>query len=318
MVNIKIIMIYKHLFGPVPSRRLGISLGVDLVPFKVCTLDCIYCEVGKTTIKTLERKEYVIYDEIISELNHYFADNPQLDYITFSGAGEPTLNSRIGDVIKNIKEKYSNYKLCLITNGTLFYDEQVRKEVLDVDLILPSLDAVSDIIFRKINRPNKNLSVDKIVEGLVLLRKEFSKQIWLEIFFVEGLNDTDEEVNLLVEKVKLINPDRVQLNTLDRPGTERWVQPLCEEKLKRIANKFSPFPVDILTRKQTNVYKNKIPEDVEEIILSTIKRRPCTAEDISQMLGMKIMEVNKYLAIFEEQNIIEKQNEKNGVFYKIK
>ncbi|MBN1638957.1 MAG: hypothetical protein JW866_08320, partial [Ignavibacteriales bacterium] len=145
--------------------------------------------------------------------------------------------------------------------------------------------------------------------------KEFSKQIWLEIFFVEGLNDTDDEINLLVEKVQLINPDRVQLNSLDRPGTERWVQPLSDKKMKEIAARFIPLPVDIISRKKTNIYENKVDDDIEEKVLATLKRRPCTVEDISQMLGLKIMEVNKYLAIFEEQNIIERIND---VFYKIK
>lgn len=308
-------MKYKHLFGPVPSRRLGLSLGVDLVPHKVCTLDCVYCEVGKTTIKTLERKEYVPYDEIIFELNNYFSSNPQLDYITFSGAGEPTMNSRLGDVIKYIKNNFSEYKLCLITNGTLFFDDQVRKEVLEVDLILPSLDAVSEKVFYKINRPNKSLSVEKIVDGLIQLRKEFTKEIWLEIFFAEGINDTDEEIELLFEKVKLIKPDRVQLNTLDRPGTEKWITPLSDEKLKEIAKRFLPFSVDIISRKKTTIYESKISDDIEQKILATLKRRPCTAEDISQMLGLKIMEVNKFLAIFEEQNLIERTEE---IFYKIK
>ena len=158
-------MKYKNLFGPVPSRRLGISLGVDLVPHKVCTFNCIYCEVGKTTKLTLERDEYIPFEDIKKELDDYLSRDPKLDFITFSGNGEPTLNSRIGDVIRYIKRDYPKYKLALITNGTLLYDPGVRKEVMDVDVLLPSLDAVSDIPYKKINRPVHGLNIDKITQG---------------------------------------------------------------------------------------------------------------------------------------------------------
>ena len=157
---------YKYLFGPVPSRRLGMSLGVDLVPHKVCSLNCIYCECGPTTKLTLDRKEYILYDKVIKELDHYFNNNPAPDYITFSRSGEPTLNSRIGDVLQFIKQKKPDVPVAVLTNGTLFYQKKVRTELLNADLVLPSLDAATDLIFRKINRPFHKFNVLAKILGL--------------------------------------------------------------------------------------------------------------------------------------------------------
>lgn len=177
---------YKYLFGPVPSRRLGMSLGIDLVPHKVCSLNCIYCECGSTTKLTIDRKEYVPYDIVIKELEHYFRNNTAPDYITFSGSGEPTLNSRIGDVIRFIKHNIPGIPIAILTNGTLLYQKQVRKELLEADVVLPSLDAASDLIFRKINRPFHKLNINKYIQGLVNFRNEYKGKIWLEVFIIPG------------------------------------------------------------------------------------------------------------------------------------
>ena len=172
-------MKYKHLFGPVPSRRLGVSLGIDLVPHKTCTLDCVYCECGKTTNRTFERREYAPLDEILEELKNYMNENSEIDYITFSGSGEPTLHSGIGEIINFLKHNYPQYKVAVLTNGTLFYGKKLRDEVKSADLIIPSLDAASCEIFNKINRPYEKLNLDKIINGLIALRKEFSGEIYV-------------------------------------------------------------------------------------------------------------------------------------------
>ncbi len=230
----------QYLFGPVPSRRLGISLGVDLVPHKVCTLNCVYCEVGRTTLLTLKRKEYVPIDAVIAELDEYLAQSPDLDFVTFSGQGEPTLNSGVGKVIDHIKDRYPRYKVAILTNGTLFWDGTVRREVLRADVILPDLDAVSQIVFQKLNRPHHDLDNAEIIAGLKELRQEFSGKIYMEVFMVEGLNDSDSELALLRETLLQLEPDIVQLNTLDRPGTESWVQPMPRARLRQIAQYFAP------------------------------------------------------------------------------
>ena len=148
---------YKYLFGPVPSRRLGMSLGIDLVPKKVCTLNCVYCEVGKTTKLTTNRMEYVKYDKIISELNQFMSNNPKIDYITFSGSGEPTLNSKIGEVLAYVKQNYPDVKTAILTCGALLSSPQLRSELLEADVVLPSLDAATQAVFNKINRPNAKI-----------------------------------------------------------------------------------------------------------------------------------------------------------------
>jgi len=189
---------YKYLFGPVPSRRLGMSLGVDLVPKKVCSLNCVYCEVGRTTTLTIERKEYIKYDKIIEELTNYFNNNPEPDYITFSGYGEPTLNIRIGDIIQFIKQNKPGIPIAILTNGTLLYDKKVRKELMDADVVLPSLDAATEKGFLKINRPPKTLTLEKYIQGLITFRKEYKGKIWLEIFILPNYNDSEKELIMLM------------------------------------------------------------------------------------------------------------------------
>lgn len=151
---------YKHLFGPVPSRRLGMSLGIDLIPKKLCSLNCVYCEVGKTTKLTTNRLEYVKYDNVIAELKQFMGNNAKIDYITFSGSGEPTLNSRIGDILNFIKKEYPKIKTAVLTNGSLLYDKILRTEMISADVILPSLDAASQKVFEKIDKPNPSLKYE--------------------------------------------------------------------------------------------------------------------------------------------------------------
>ena len=225
---------YKHLFGPVPSRRLGMSLGIDLIPKKVCSLNCVYCEVGETTKLTLDRMEYVTFEKVIAELKQFMSSNPKIDYITFSGSGEPTLNNRIGDVLNFIKKEYPKIKTAVLTNGSLFYDKNLRKELLDADVILPSLDAASQYVFKKIDRPNIELNIETYIQGLVDLRKEYRGKIWLEILLLKGYNDSKKELKLLKEAILKIQPDSIQLNTLDRPGTVHDLIPLTKKEMQGI------------------------------------------------------------------------------------
>ncbi|MEA2095587.1 MAG: radical SAM protein [Candidatus Cloacimonadota bacterium] len=308
----------KYLFGPVPSRRLGISLGVDLVPHKVCSLNCIYCEVGRTTNLTIERKEYIPINEVIAELQNYLDQKPELDFVTFSGQGEPTLNSGLGKVIDFIRDYYSQYKVAVITNGTLFWDEEVRREVSRADVILPSLDAVSKYSFLKINRPNKNLNINKIVEGLIQLGSEFKGKIFLEIFFVPDLNNSRKELNLLKEISAKIKPDIIQLNTLDRPGTEDFVKAVTKEELQEIREFFEPLPVEIIAKAKTRKQIQSFNKNIEEQILETIKRRPCTDKDLTEILGIHLNELNKYLSELTDSGKIESDRRERGLFFKIK
>lgn len=229
----------KYIFGPVNSRRLGKSLGIDLIPYKTCPLDCIYCECGQTNKLTLERREYVPTDKLIMELDKYLSKEPDLDYISFAGSGEPTLDKNIGKVIKFIKDKYPKYQLALITNAVLLKDNKVIDEIKDVDLIIPSLDAVSETVFRKINRPIDKVKASDIITGLKQLRTKYQGKIFLEIFIIPGINDNIEELELFIKAIDSIKPEKIQLNRLDRPGTEKWVKSAAKEELATIAEYIS-------------------------------------------------------------------------------
>ena len=308
---------YKYLFGPVPSRRLGMSLGIDLVPHKVCTLNCVYCECGRTTNLTLERKEYVPVDEILIELNRFLIENPAPDYITFSGGGEPTLNSGIGKIINFIKSNHQNIPVAVLTNGTLLSNKQVRKELLLADLVLPSLDAATERTFRKINIPEKTLNIDSYIQGIVDFRNEYSGKINLEIFIIPEYNDSIEELDKLKEAILKINPNTVQLNTLDRPGTVKNIRAASNIELQKIVDYWNLDNVIVIasapSRKKIKSYR----EDTESVILETIARRPCTLIDLSQILGKHINEVNKYLDVLESEKKITTVEQQRGLFYKI-
>jgi wyosine [tRNA(Phe)-imidazoG37] synthetase (radical SAM superfamily) len=307
--------LFKHIFGPVPSRRLGVSLGIDLVPHKVCTLNCIYCEVGYTTKLTLERKEYVKYNNVINELDLKLSSSPKLDYITFSGAGEPTLNNRLGDIIHYIKKNYSQYKIAVLTNGTLFSEISVRNECLEADLIIPSLDAITSKKFTQINRPHHSLDNKIIIDGLIELRKQFKKEIWLEIFLIPGLNDTDSEIGLLKENILKIKPDKVQLNSLDRPGVEEWVEPISKLRMQSIKRKFKPIEVEAIIRDNLPNVNAAYEKGKESLIISTICRRPCTLDDLKNLTGLKINELNKYLGSLINNKKVKIKHIKGENFY---
>ncbi|MCD6181333.1 MAG: radical SAM protein [Candidatus Cloacimonetes bacterium] len=311
-------MAYKHLFGPVPSRRLGTSLGVDLVPLKVCSFNCIYCEVGATTNLTIQRKEYIPVDAVLTEVDDYLSHNPALDYITFSGAGEPTLNSGIGHIINYIKGRYPQYKLALITNSSLFGDAALRAEVSPVDLVLPSLDAVTPRVFAGLNRPNHAISIDAIVEGLIAFRQESDALMWLEIFLSPGINDTPEELTALKAACTRIQPHSIQLNTLDRPGTVSGLHPVSHEKLTEIVEFFKPLSAEIIAKSATRNQSTAFNTDIREQIIQTISRRPCTDVDLCEMLGLHINELNKYLGALVDEGIVFGRTEKRGTFFTLK
>ncbi len=308
---------YKYLFGPVPSRRLGMSLGIDLVPKKVCSLNCVYCEVGETTKLTNDRMEYVKYDKIIDELHHFMSSKPNIDYITFSGYGEPTLNSRIGDVLRYVKQNYPDVKSAILTSGTLLSSPQVRREILEADVILPSLDAATQSVFEKINRPTPQLTIDTYIEGLIDFRKEYKGEIWLEVFLLKGYNDSPEELDLIKKAILKIQPNSVQLNTLDRPGTAEGLVALTRDELQKVKDYWDMPNVEIIASAALRADVASYNTDIEGTILATIARRPCTLDDLHQILGIHINEINKYLGTLELNNKIKTIRLERGVFYEL-
>ena len=309
-------MKYKHLFGPVPSRRLGVSLGVDLIPFKTCTFDCVYCECGRTTALTVGRRAFVPAGEVIKELEDFLSKKPELDYVTFSGSGEPTLHPGIGKIISFLKKKHGEYPIAVITNGSLLFRKPVRKALSAADIVIPSLDAVSENVFGKINRPAPSLKIAKIIGGIADFRAGYNGKIWLEIFIVPGLNDTPGELKKMKRILKDINPDKIQLNSLARPGTEPWVASATVMTLVNIAKFFKPLKAEIITEFSRKRREKIAPGNISEKILNTVRRRPVTAEDISVILGLRAGEVNKCIGLLLERRKIRSLHHLGKVFFK--
>ncbi len=227
----------RFIYGPVKSRRLGLSLGVSLAPYKICNFDCIYCQLGVTKVKASERKEYLKPKEIIDELKSWLANNTaeaeSLSYITLSGSGEPTLNIKIGEVIQEIK-KITPIPVAVITNACLLNDAALREALLGANLLVPSLDAVTQEIFEQINRAEPNINIEDIINGLINLRKEFRGKIWLEVMLVAGVNDDLRQIKKIKEVTEKINPDKIQVNSPVRTTAEPNVFAVDKNKLEKI------------------------------------------------------------------------------------
>lgn len=226
----------KYIYGPLKSRRLGLSLGITLTPYKICTFDCIYCQLGRTTEKTKEAKEYISVGEIVNELNLWLQNNTleakNLNYITLSGSGEPTLNIKIDQLIAQIK-RLTAIPLAIITNASLLSEASVRRALLGAGLIVPSLDAATAEIFTKINRPHENAKIEGIINGLIELRREFKGHIYLEVMLVKGINDRITHIRKLKDIIDRINPDKIHLNSPVRVTAEKDVLAIDKRKLKK-------------------------------------------------------------------------------------
>ena len=307
---------YQYLYGPVPSRRLGRSLGIDLVPHKICTYDCVYCQIGKTTGKTLVRKEYVPVREILEEVKAFLSrgDSP-IDHFSLSGSGEPTLHSQIRSIIEGIK-RLSTTPVAVITNGSLLYEEEVRKDLVRADVVLPSLDGVSSEVFRRINRPHRSISVGKMIEGMVEFRKVYKGQIWLEILFCKGVNDSPDELQKMRETVERIQPDLIHLNTVVRPPFEHWAIPLDQAEMEEIraffGEKASIIPE--FDRHPLAIAKS----DLAEGILSILRRRPLSLKDLSEGMGIPEKELEEYINPLVREGKILPRSFGDSIYYEIK
>ncbi len=277
-------------FGPVPSRRLGRSLGVDLIPFKTCTFDCVYCQLGRTTRKTAEREEWVPTEEVLEDVRAKLDAEP--DYITLSGSGEPTLHARFGEILDAIKDMTS-VPTAVLTNSSLMTSPDVRSALASADLIVPSLDAPDPAIFEKVNRPHPSVRFQSMVESLIEFSKGFKGEIWLEIFLLEGMNTAPEAVEAMAAIARRIGPDRIQLNTVSRPPAEAFAKPVPFEAMQAIARRFGD-------RAEVVADFRGVHERLEftarrEDVLSMLQRRPCTVEDLASGLAMHVNEVVKYV-----------------------
>ena len=282
----------QYVFGPVPSRRLGRSLGVDLVPFKTCTYDCIYCQLGRTTHKTTVREEYVPLGPVVAEVRRKLAEGPLPDYVTLSGSGEPTLYSRLAELISEIKAITST-PVAVLTNGSLLWQAEVRESLAGADLVLPSLDAGSDALFQQVNRPHPEVTFERMITGLQEFRRGFAKPIWLEVFLLEGLTAVPTEAVRIAEIAAGISPDRLQLNSVARPAAEDYARAVSLQTLHGYAGAFGER-AEVIMEYEAIAQSERGHADEAEV-LALLRRRPCRVEDLAQGLGLHRNEVLKHL-----------------------
>jgi wyosine [tRNA(Phe)-imidazoG37] synthetase (radical SAM superfamily) len=300
-----------HIFGPVPSRRLGLSLGVDLIPPKTCSYDCLYCQIGKTTCKAIEPAAYVPAEEVIAELDEALS-RATPDYVTFSGSGEPTLHVELGRLIAYVKERTSA-RVAVLTNGSLLYRPEVRERLLKADMVMPTLSTVREETFRLIHQPHDDLSVTGHIEGLRRFRKSYRGQLFIEVMLLAGFNDRDDEIQALRQMILEIAPDRVQLNTVVRPPADAKAIPLDRKKLEIIKRVFGECAEIIATAPIKQ--KQHFPGPLSAAVLEMARRRPVTVEDVAGALDASLREADETVKAMVNRGDLRRQTHIGKDYY---
>lgn len=287
---------------------------MDIIPGKYCCFDCIYCQIGKTTNHEIERKSFFDPYKIVSEVIEKVNTSDHIDYITFSGSGEPTLNSDLGLMIDEIKRSV-DIPISVITSGALLSQEDVRKDLSGVDVVLPSLDAVSEDIFRYINRPHLMIEIQSIISGLELLRRDYRGQIWLEIMLVKDINDDKEELRKIKEVIGSIRADKVQLNTVTRPPSEEITGRLTREELEEVCEFFGDTCEIISTFEKPPVQHEE--KEWSKTVLDILKRRSLSLDDIVKITGISFYKAKNRLKLMENEGHIKSYHFHDTIYYMI-
>ncbi len=307
---------FKYIYGPVPSRRLRRSLGIDLVPFKTCTYDCIYCQLGRTTNKTTERRPYVPVEDIMGELKDKLATGNLPDYISVAGSGEPTLHSGIGELIGMIKD-ITPIPVAVLTNGSLLFMSEVREALMRADLVIPSLDAGDKALFRYVNRPHADISFEQMVNGLIDFTRYFSGKVWLEVFLLSGVTGMAAEVQKIAACAKKIGAQRVQINTVCRPAAEDFACAVEKKQMEKFAL-FFPGVVDVISENEPVELAGSSAHDATNSdIVNLLARRSCTLSGICSGLGLHPHDAAKRLKRLVDEKRITVLRTDQTVFYKI-
>ncbi|MGL5721284.1 MAG: radical SAM protein [Brevinema sp.] len=303
---------YRYLYGPIPSRRLGVSLGIDPIPHKTCPLNCIYCECGATTVYTRERKEYVPASEILDEIRQFLTLNPAPDYITFSGSGEPTLHSGLGEMIRTIKTEYPHVNVAVLTNSVMLNDPSLPQELMAADLVAPSLDAVTQTAFKKIDVPLPGLDASQIPQHLQDFARNFlaqkDKQLWVEIFVVDGINNVPSEISEFARVLSDMPYSRIQLNRLDRVGTVKTLIPTSMEQMYLMQEALLEaglHDVEIVGKCKKREEIRKYHHTLEEAILENLARRSHSLEDLMDLTSLTSEEIGGYLDLLATEKKLE-------------
>ncbi len=289
-----------HVFGPVPSRRLGFSLGIDIIPPKYCSFDCVYCQIGRTAATQTERRSFYDPGEIVEQVKERVKKGDRIDHVTLSGSGEPTLNADIGRIIGMLKAEIK-LPLAVITNGSLLWQPDVRRDIAAADVVLPSLDGPDQATLERVNRPHPSVRIERVLEGLRAFRRAYAGKLWLEIMLIKNINTARHVMELFGQILPGINADRVQLNTVTRPPADADARPLSSSRLAAIARNLGPACEVIagFERRQTAA-----DDDWAATVLATLGRRSLTLDDIVQTTGLSIAKVRQGLKkLVEEKRI---------------
>lgn len=303
-----------HTYGPVPSRRLGFSLGVDVVPMKTCPYDCIYCQLGPTARLTSKRSMFFPVERILADVERRLGVWPPPAVITIAGCGEPTLYAGLGELIRGIKE-ITEIQVALLTNGALFHMADVRAEASGADLVLPSLDAGDEKTFQLVNRPVAGFTLAQVVEGLIAFRSEYSGEIWLEVMVLAGITDSAERLAPVADHARRLRPDRIHLNTPVRPTYEECAAPVSPQRLAALCGAFSPVAEVIAEWSGGWSGGSAEADGAEAGMLALLERRPCTVDDISDGLDLHRNVVLKALAVLEGQGVVHRLLRDGRVFW---
>jgi wyosine [tRNA(Phe)-imidazoG37] synthetase (radical SAM superfamily) len=302
----------KYLFGPVPSRRLGLSLGVDIVPLKTCTQNCLYCQLGKDAPQTLERKVYAPILDVLAEIRYRVQNDLKADHITISGSGEPTLHLELGRLIDEI-HRMTSIPVAVITNGSLLWQQDVRNDCAKADVVLPSLDAGDEQVFQTLNQPHPDINFAKFVEGLCQFRRQSAKPVWLEVFLCEGVNTDNQSLENIGKIIDQIKPDKVQLNTAVRPTAHSHIHAVSSEMMKNLAIQLgrgaeviADFPAEKTGQADCDALS----------VLELLRRRPCTVDDLCSALGTRREIVLKIVSQLFHSGQIMPESRGTTIYYK--
>ena len=291
---------FHHVYGPVPSRRLGRSLGVDGLTFKTCSVDCVYCQLGHTTTHTIQRREYVPTAAILDEIRRKLATGDRPDYISFAGSGEPTLHAGLGDIIRGIKAM-SDVPVAVFTNGSLLWMPEVCEDLAQADVVIPSLDGGDAALLNRVNRYVAPLTFEQILDGLYAFRDHYAGQIWLEVMLLGGISDGNDAVDAIAAHAVRIRPHKVQVNSVCRPPAESWARPVPAPRLLEIRQRLAaalPCPVEIIAEHLDDMAHTTFRTQIrDEDILALIERRPCTAAGVAAGLNIHVTEAIKHLEL---------------------
>jgi wyosine [tRNA(Phe)-imidazoG37] synthetase (radical SAM superfamily) len=302
---------YQYLFGPVPSRRLGRSLGVDLIPFKTCTMDCVYCQLGETSCEVSERSDYVPMQDVLAELFQWQQKDGQADHITLAGSGEPTLHSHFGDVLQWVKDQ-TKIPAVLLTNGTMLHFADVRNQAALADKVKVTLSAWDEVSFQQIHRPAQGVTFELLVKGEQAFRHEYLGELSVEVFIIDGINSQVSNVRKIAEVVRSLNPDRIDINTAVRPPADISVKAATEDHLRAIAELFGPNASVTASFKKQGFRSVEISEVA---LLGLIKRHPATCAQLAAEFDLPEDRMFKILKQMVSVGMLKEEKRAGAVYF---